>query len=112
VVVATLALGIGATTAVFSVLQAVLMAPLPFEEPGQLVRLYQQEPDTPATREYLTGAHFSFLREHATSFEALAALNNYSEKGLDRAGRKALANEGANWERLSAAISSIVRAIS
>lgn len=39
VVVATLALGIGGTTAVFSVLQAVLLAPLPYEQPGQLVRV-------------------------------------------------------------------------
>ena len=45
VVIATLAVGIGGTTAVFSVLQAVVLAPLPYEQPGQLVRLYQQEPD-------------------------------------------------------------------
>ena len=50
VVIVTLALGIGGTTAVFSVLQAVLLAPLPYQEPGQLVRFYQQEPDKPATR--------------------------------------------------------------
>ena len=83
VVIATLALGIGATTAVFSVLQAVLLAPLPYEQPRQLVRIYQQEPDKPATRHYLTGAHFSFLREHATAFEVVAALANYSESGRD-----------------------------
>jgi hypothetical protein len=39
VVVATLALGIGGSTAVFSVVQAVLLAPLPYEESGQLVRV-------------------------------------------------------------------------
>jgi putative ABC transport system permease protein len=86
VVIATLALGIGATTAVFSVLQAVLIAPLPYDQPGQLVRLYQQEPGKPATRHYLTGAHFSFLRDHATSFDVVAALANYSETGLDHVG--------------------------
>ena len=53
VVIATLALGIGGTTAVFSVVQAVLLAPLPYEQPGQLVRFYQQEPDKPDTRHYL-----------------------------------------------------------
>jgi predicted permease len=83
VVIATLALGIGATTAVFSVLQAVLLAPLPYEHPGELVRLYQQEPDKPATRHYLTGVHFSFIRDHATSFGSIAALANYSETGRD-----------------------------
>ena len=81
--IATLAVGIGATTAVFSVLQAVVLAPLPYQQPGQLVRLYQQEPDKLATRSYLTGAHFSFLRDHATSFEVVAALANYSETGHD-----------------------------
>jgi putative ABC transport system permease protein len=83
VVVTTLALGIGGTTAVFSLLQAVLLAPLPYERPGQLVRFYQQEPDKPATRHYLTGAHFSQLREHAASFEAITALANYGEDGRD-----------------------------
>jgi putative ABC transport system permease protein len=83
VVLATLALGIGATTAVFSVLQTVLMAPLPFEESGQLVRLYQQEPGKPDTRSYVTGTHFVFLRDHASAFESVAAVANYSEKGRD-----------------------------
>jgi putative ABC transport system permease protein len=83
VVIATLAVGIGGTTAVFSVLQAVLLAPLPYEQPGQLVRLYQQEPDKPDTRHYLTGTHFSFLRDNAASFEAATALANYRETGRD-----------------------------
>lgn len=82
-VMVTLAVGIGGTTAVFSVFQAVLLAPLPYEEAGQLMRLYQQEPDKPATRTYLTGAHFSFLREEATSFESIAALANYRETAAD-----------------------------
>jgi putative ABC transport system permease protein len=83
VVIATLALGIGGTTAVFSVVHAVLLAPLPYEQPGQLVRVYQQEPENPSTRYYLTGPHFTALRDHAASFEDIAALNTYSETGLD-----------------------------
>lgn len=83
VVIVTLALGIGGTTAVFSVLHAVLLAPLPYDEGGHLVRFYQQEPDKPATRQYLTGAHFSSLRDHSGSFESVAALANYRETGLD-----------------------------
>src|SRR5687768_11558297 len=57
IVVATLALGIGGTTAVFSVVRAVLLAPLPHQEPRQLVRLYQQEPGKPATRNLMAGTH-------------------------------------------------------
>ena len=83
VVTATLGLGIGGTTAVFSVVQAVLLAPLPYEQPGQLVRFYQQEPDKPGTRDVLAGTHFSFLRQHTASFEDVAALANYRETGLD-----------------------------
>ena len=83
VVVATLGLGIGGATAVFSVVQSVLLAPLPYEEPGQLVRFYQQEPDNPDTRGVLAGTHFTFLREHATAFEDVAAIANYQETGVD-----------------------------
>ena len=83
VVIATLGLGIGATTAVFSVVQAVLLTPLPYDEPGQLVRFHQYRPDQPDTRDVLAGTHFVFLREHTASFEDVAALAHYSETGLD-----------------------------
>ena len=102
VVAATLGVGIGGTTAVFSVVQAVLLAPLPYEQPGQLVRFYQQEPDKPDTRDVLAGTHFTFLREHAASFEDVAALAHYSETGLDLVTRwpGRAASRAAGVERL------------
>ena len=84
----TLGLGIGGATAVFSVVDAVLLAPLPYQEPGRLVRLHQQQPSRPDTRSVVTAAHFSFVREHAGSFEDLAALAHYSETGVDLVGRR------------------------
>lgn len=73
VVVATLALAIGATTAVFSVVYQVLLRPLPYPEPEQLVRLYQSSPQR--ERLGVTYPTLEAWRERSHSFQGLEGLS-------------------------------------
>ena len=84
-VVLTLGLGLGANTAVFSVLHTVLMAPLPYEDGEQLVRIYNRRIDQPgsADRLYLPTPAVLELRTEVPSLASVAALENYSAAGID-----------------------------
>src|SRR5689334_21751848 len=64
----TLAIGIGATTAIFSVVHAVVLQPLPFPEPEQLVRVYATRRDVDGSA---SAAAFVAWRERSRSFSAL-----------------------------------------
>jgi len=64
----TLAIGIGATTAIFSVVHAVVLRPLPFPEPERLVRIYSNRRGDDATT---SAANFVAWRERAHSFSQL-----------------------------------------
>lgn len=66
----TLALGIGATTAIFSVVYGVLLRPLPYQEPGRIMAVYELTPK--GTRNRLADPNFDDFREQSRSFQAMA----------------------------------------
>jgi predicted permease len=70
----TLALGIGANTAVFSVLDHVALRPLPYEAPDRLVRLMSVHSDRLSTDGSLTGPEYVEHRELIDAFEATTAM--------------------------------------
>jgi len=72
VAVLALALGIGANSAIFSVVKGVLLAPLPYQDPARLVQLSERSPDfNTMSVAYL---NFRDWREQSRSFASMAAI--------------------------------------
>ena len=67
----TLALGIGANTAMFSVVEGVLLSPLPYPEPDRLVMVWQSRPN--AKQILISYPEFLDWRRGSHSFERMAA---------------------------------------
>src|SRR5262249_22227055 len=82
VAVLTFALGIGANTTIFSVVNAVLIRPLPFSRPGELVMLEEKRPPR---LNHFEASPLNFLswKEQAHSFRDLAA---FAKSGYNLAG--------------------------
>ena len=81
----TLALGIGANTAVFSVVNAVLLRPLPFPHSERLVYVWESLRSDPKVEDSMSPHNFTDLREHNQSFDAYFALR-YTSIALTGAG--------------------------
>jgi len=74
IAVLTLALGIGANAAIFSVVRSVLLRPLPFPEPDGLVQLWESRLDRGFAQASFTHANFWDVRDLNRTFEAVGAL--------------------------------------
>ena len=80
VVILTLAIGIGATTTVFSVVDAVLLNPLPFPRADRIVTVWQHNTNAPTERLAASPANVLDWRARSTTLEALATIE---PSGLD-----------------------------
>ncbi|HEY6403217.1 MAG TPA: ABC transporter permease, partial [Blastocatellia bacterium] len=78
----TLALGIGANTAIFSAVNAVLLRPLPYEQPERLMALYTALPTLGYPRSGLSEAEFVRLRQENQSFAEIAGWYRFGQATL------------------------------
>jgi putative ABC transport system permease protein len=74
VALGTLALGIGAATAIFSVADAVIFKPLPFRDPGRVVIVWEKNPSINRFRMSVAVANFRDWRQRERSLEGMAAV--------------------------------------
>ena len=78
----TLVIGIGLNAAVFSVVNAMLLRPLPVTEPNELVRIYRVVPEDFLSHTFVGSADFAYLREHSRSLSDLSG-NMYAPLVLE-----------------------------
>ena len=74
--VITLALGIGATTAIFSVVYGVLLRPLPYDDPSRIVAIFEITPK--GTWNRIADPNFDDFRDQSRSFEEMAKYSAYA----------------------------------
>lgn len=87
VIVGTLAIGAGANAAVFGTLYSVVLAPLPYETPDRLVRIYQHNREEPGQLQgYLTLPAATHFRDNSRTLSALAPVYTYNAEGADLTG--------------------------
>jgi putative ABC transport system permease protein len=79
VAVAVLAIGIGASTAVFSVVDAVMLRPLPFADAGRLVAVWQRSPDNSVPFIEVSYPDYLDWRRQARAFESMAIIPSVNQ---------------------------------
>ena len=84
IAVITLALGIGANSAIFSVVNAVLLRPLPFKDPDRLMVVWERRESSGNSNLPLSGHEYAAFKERTNVFEALTIVQ---PNGLNLTGR-------------------------
>src|SRR5689334_15362650 len=96
VAVLTLALGIGANSAIFGVVDAILLRPLPFKDPGRLVTVWSSRPQKGWPQLPASFPDFMDWKAQSHVFEDMAAFFSYANTTFNLTG-------GSEPERLQAA---------
>ena len=78
VAVLVMALGIGANTALFTVVRSVLLKPLPFRDPDRLIQLYEKSPNGTNPYNYVAGGMYAAWKKQAPSVEQMAIFGTAS----------------------------------
>src|SRR5215217_9500659 len=91
IAVFTLALGIGANTAIFSIVNGLLLNPLPYRDSGRLAIIWSHSPGANVAQDWPSPGQFSAVKAGTTVFEDLAlaqgtSLNLAGESGAERIG--------------------------
>jgi predicted permease len=81
-----IAIGIGSNVALFTVVQSVLLKPLPFKEPNRLLRLYEHSADDKFPYNTVAGGVFEEWKKQSDSFSDLAILLSWPEYNLSASG--------------------------
>ena len=86
IAVFTLALGIGANTTIFSVINAVLLRPLPYDQPDRVAMLWESDPRRNIEQEMVSPLNYAQWLEQSHSFEKIAYWTGTGEFNLVNAG--------------------------
>lgn len=99
VAVLMLAIGVGVTTAILSVVNGVLLKPLPFRDPSRLVRIVEGRENAPVERipnAFTNGAAMAWLRAPSATIEGIAVWTGQAEETDFGDGPRSLVGAGVN----------------
>ena len=97
IAVLVMALGIGANVTIFAVVRAVLLNPLPFREPGQLIAVYEHNKQNTTSYLPVAGASFLDWQRAAKGAAELALVDNWEQYNVSAAGGQLPEKIDAGW---------------
>ena len=99
--VLALALGIGANSSIFTIVNAVLFEPLPFRDPDQLVVVWEENTRRPGRPNVVSPANYLRWRERTTAFEQMAAFYDWRANLTGDAAPEELVAQDVTWNFFS-----------